>query len=61
MKGLKFDFERSAGEAGGLPMYLALRGDLSEVRTDLEKPLKNGMITLSARLRRGAEDGAIAA
>jgi hypothetical protein len=30
MKGLKFDFERSAGEAGGLPMYLALRGDLSD-------------------------------
>ena len=30
MKGLKFDFERSAGEAGGLPTYLALRGDLSD-------------------------------
>ena len=30
MKGLKFDFERSASEAGGLPMYLALRGDLSD-------------------------------
>jgi hypothetical protein len=30
MKGLKFEFERSAGEAGGLPMYLALRGDLSD-------------------------------
>ena len=30
MKGLKFDFEGSAGEAGGLPMYLALRGDLSD-------------------------------
>jgi hypothetical protein len=30
MKGLKFDFERSAGEAGGLPMYLALRADLSD-------------------------------
>ena len=29
MKGLKFDFERSA-EAGGLPMYMALRGDLSD-------------------------------
>jgi len=30
MKGLKFDFERSTGEPGGLPMYLALRGDLSD-------------------------------
>src|SRR3979490_1734590 len=30
MKGLKFDFERSVGEAGGLPMYLAPRGDLPE-------------------------------
>jgi hypothetical protein len=30
MKGVKFDFERSVGEAGGLPMYLALRGDLSD-------------------------------
>jgi hypothetical protein len=30
MKGLKFDFEGSADEAGGLPMYLALRGDLSD-------------------------------
>src|SRR5260370_41792097 len=30
MKGLKFDFERSAGETGGLHTYLALRGDLSD-------------------------------
>src|SRR5579859_3522965 len=30
MKGLKFDLERSAGEAGSLPMYLALRADLSD-------------------------------
>jgi hypothetical protein len=30
MKGLKFDFERSAGEAGGLPVYLSLRGELSD-------------------------------
>jgi hypothetical protein len=30
MKGLKFDFERSAGEAGGLPVYLSLCGDLSD-------------------------------
>ena len=30
MKGLKFDFERGAGKAGGLPTYLALRGDLSD-------------------------------
>jgi hypothetical protein len=30
MKGLKFDFERSAGESGGLPVYLSLRGELSD-------------------------------
>ena len=28
MKGLKSDFDRIAGEAGGLPMELALSGDL---------------------------------
>jgi hypothetical protein len=27
---LKFDFEKSVGEAGGLPMYLALSGGLSD-------------------------------
>src|SRR5271155_2515019 len=30
MKGLKFDFQRNAGEAGTLPMYLSLGGDLSD-------------------------------
>ena len=30
MKGFKFDFERHIGGADDLPMYLALRGDLSD-------------------------------
>jgi ATPase family associated with various cellular activities (AAA) len=30
MKGLKFDFERNADAADGLPVYLALGGDLSD-------------------------------
>src|SRR6202021_3299185 len=37
MKGLKFDFERSAGDAAGWPMYLALRGDLSDPGATLLK------------------------
>src|ERR1700735_3925448 len=37
MKGLKFAFERSAGDADGLPMYRALRGDLSDPGATLLK------------------------
>jgi ATPase family associated with various cellular activities (AAA) len=37
MKGLKFDLETLADEGGGLPTYLALRGDMSDLGDTLLK------------------------